>query len=265
LWFLAFVALMNFSVEVVSLIFKPYMLTNLRLDIGMLGMLTAISILTKVVAFPYWGKAIDRFSNRTVLIATAFMAPIVPLLWLFSDQIWALALFQVFSGFIWAGYDLSMFNSALSLVGRELRPSFISKYNAFGCFANAAGALAGGYFLVSFPGAALLGFSGILLVFLLSGAMRLAVAIFFAPHLMTSRVIANTTADRAIVFKLVAVYPTQGAVAQVMNGWDFTRKIVGTSTSASSEMLREGIEATGEIVKTGGRHLMSKIGRKGRL
>lgn len=265
LWFLAFVALMNFSVQFASPFFTPYMLNDLRMDVGMFGFLTAISIITKVAAYPYWGKAIDRFSNRSVLIATAFMAPVVPLLWLFSGEIWALALFQVFSGFIWAGYDLAVFNSALSLVGRELRPSFISKYNAFGCIANAAGAVAGGVFLMMFPSLMLVGFTGILLVFLLSGIMRLAVAFAFAPRLLSSRAIANTTADRAMVFKLVAVYPTQGAVHQVANGWDFTRKIVREGTQTSGEMMREGFEATGEIVKEGGRRIMSKIGRKGRL
>jgi len=265
LWFLGFVALMNFSVQFAAPFFTPYMLNTLKMDIGMLGALTAISIIAKILAFPYWGAAIDRFSNRTVLIATALMAPVVPLLWLFSGDIWMLVIFQVFSGFIWAGYDLAIFNSALSLVGRELRPSFISKYNAFSCIANAAGALAGGFFLVYFSTASILGFSGILLVFLLSGVMRLVVALAFTPHLVTSREIANTTADRAIIFKLVAVYPTQGAVAQVMDGWDFTRKIVGRSTGSSGEMLREGLEATGDLVRAGERKLMSKISRKGRL
>ncbi|MFA6328880.1 MAG: MFS transporter [Candidatus Micrarchaeia archaeon] len=265
LWFLAFVALMNFAVQFSSPFFTPYMLNTLKMDMGMFGILTAISIITKIICSHYWGAAIDRFSNRTVLIATAFMAPIVPLLWLFSGDVWMLALFQVFSGFIWAGYDLAVFNSALSLVGRELRPSFISKYNAFGCIANAAGALAGGVFLSMYPDMGMLGFSGILLVFLLSGLMRMVVAIAFAPKLATSREIANTTADRAMVFKLVAVYPTQGAVAQVANGWDFTRKIVGRSTESSGNMLHEGLAATLELAKEGARRLMSKISRKGRL
>ena len=265
LWFLAFVALMNFAVQFSSPFFTPYMLHDLGMDVGTLGILTAISIIAKVVFFPYWGAAIDRFTNRTVLIATAFMAPLIPLLWLFSGNFWMLAVFQVFSGFIWAGYDLAVFNSALSLVGRELRPSFISKYNAFSCIANAAGALAGGIFLTMCPGASILGFSGILLVFLLSGVMRMAVILVFSPRIATSREIANTSADRAIIFKLVTVYPTQGAVAQVVDGWDFTRRIVRDSTQNSEEMLREGLEATGDIVREGGRHLMSKIGRKGKL
>ena len=265
LWFLAFVALMNFAVQFSSPFFTPYMLNNLGMGVVEFGILTALSIITKIICFPYWGKAIDRFSNRSVLIATAFMAPLVPLLWLFSGNFWMLAAFQVFSGFIWAGYDSAMFNSALSLVSRELRPSFISKYNAFGCIANAAGAIAGGLFLVMFPNAALIGFSGILLVFLLSGVMRLIVAFAFTPHLLTSREIANRTADRAMIFKLVAVYPTQGAVAHVMDGWDFTRKIVGESTGSSGDMLREGFGATFEIARAAWRKIMSKISRKGRL
>jgi MFS family permease len=266
LWFLGFVALMNFSVQFCSPFFTPYMLSNLKMDVGALGALTAISIAAKIVSYPYWGKAIDRFSNRAVLIATAFGAALVPFLWLFTGEFAWLCAFQVFSGFVWSGYELAVFNSALSLVGRELRPSFISKYNAFSSFANAAGALAGGAFLFAFPDAALLGFSGILLVFLLSTLMRLAVALFFTPHLASGKgEIENTSADRAMVFRLVAVYPTQGAVMQVMNGWDFTRKIVASSSEASGIMIKEGIEATRELVKAGSRELASRLSRRRRL
>jgi hypothetical protein len=265
LWFLGFVALMGFSVQFASPFFTPYMLNNLRLDVGALGTLTAIAILTKIVAYPYWGRAIDRFRNSSVLMATALLAPFVPLLWLFSGDFWVLCGFQVFSGFVWAGYDLSVFNSALSLVGREMRPSFISKYNIFVALANAAGALAGGAFLAAFPTASVLGFSGILLVFLLSGMMRLAAALVFSPRIAQGRDVLNRHEDRAMVFRLVAVHPTQGAVQQVMNGWDFTRRIVRDGTQTSGEMLREGLEATGNMVRSGSRRLMSRISRRGKL
>ena len=265
LWFLAFVALMNFSVQFASPFFTPYMLHNLGMDIGTLGMLTAIAIITKIISYPYWGAAIDRFTNRTVLMATAAMVPFVTFMWLFTSDIWMLSLFQVFSGFVWAGYDLAVFNSALGLVGRELRPSFISKYNAFASFANAAGAIAGGAFLVFFPNLAILGFGGILLVFLLSSVMRMIVVLVFAPHIARGKDILNRHDDRAMVFNIVAVQPTRGVVSQVLNGWDFTRKIVSTGTESSGIMLREGLDATGELIKEGGRKFASKIGRKKHL
>lgn len=262
LWFLGFVALMGFSVQFASPFFTPYILNNLGLDVGALGTLTAIAIATKIIAYPYWGRAIDRLRNNSVLMATALLAPFVPLLWLFTGDFWMLCCFQVFSGFVWAGYDLAVFNTALSLVGRELRPSFISKYNIFSALSNAAGALAGGAFLAAFPSADLFGFSGILLVFLLSGLMRLATALVFSPRIAQGRDVLNRHEDRAMVFRLVAVHPTQGAVQQVMNGWDFTRRIVHEGTETSGHMLREGLEATGDMVRSGSRHLMSKIGRR---
>ena len=265
LWFLGFVALMSFSVQFASPFFTPYMLNSLRMDVGMFGIFIAIAIITKIVSYPYWGKAIDRFSNRTVLVTTAFMAPLVPLMWLFSIDPYMIALFQVFSGFIWSGYELAVFNSALSIVGRDLRPSFISKYNAFSAFANGLGAVCGGAFLVLFPNAALFGFSGILLVFLLSGAMRIFVALLFAPKLATSKDVVNTSSDRAMIVKLVAIYPTQGAVQHVMDGWDFTRKIVRSGSEKGEIALHAGLDGTGRIIREGGRKVMSKISRRGKL
>jgi len=265
LWFLAFVAMMGLTVQFASPFFTPYILENLGYDVGVLGMLTAVAVLTKIIAFPYWGKTIDRFGNRAVLIATAYMAPLVPFMWLFSGDLAMLVLFQVFSGFVWAGYDLAVFNYALSLVGRELRPSFMSKYNIFTGVFYATGAIAGGIFLQGFGKWALFGYSGILLVFLLSTIMRLAVAIIFTPKLASGREMQNTSQERAMIFDLVAVYPMQGAVSHALGGWNFTRKVVGTTTSQGERMLKTGLGATGELLAEGSRKLMSKVSRRKRL
>ncbi len=265
LWFLVFIAMINFSVQFASPFFTPYMLGSLGFDLGLLGVITAASVLAKILAYPYWGKAIDRFGNRAVLVSTAFAMIIIPLMWLFSTDVAWLIAFQVFSGFVWSGLDLASFNFALSMVGREVRPSFISKYNAFGGVFYAAGATAGGLFLQYFSGASLLGFSGILLVFLISGLMRLAVVVIFAPKLSSSREVENTTGQRGMVLKLVAIYPTQGAVQHVVDGWNFTRKAVEGETLRGGLALASGLGATNDIIKEGSRKLASRIGRKNRL
>jgi len=265
LWFLAFIALMNFASLFASPFFTPYILNNLGYDLGALGMLTAITVLAKVISYPYWGKIIDRFGNRAVLVTGAFMVPFVPFMWLFSHDFAMLALFNVFSGFVWSGFDLATFNYALALVGRELRPSFISKYNIFNGVLSAAGAIAGGLFLATFGTVALFGYSGILLVFLISTVMRLAVAIIFTPKLAGGRDVMNTTQDRAMIFDMVAVYPTQGAISHVLGGWNFTRKAVTTSTLQGGRIMKEGLGATGELLVEGGRKFMSRISRRKRL
>jgi len=263
--FLAFIGMFTFTVQFAAPFFTPYMMNSLKFDMGMLGVMTAASVLTKIVAFPYWGKAIDRFGNRTVLIAASLAATTIPFMWLFSSDFGMLLLFQVASGFVWSGLDLSTFNYALSLVGRELRPAFIAKYNAFNGVLFAAGALAGGWFLMSFPHLSLFGFDGILLVFLLSGVARLLVVLFFAPRLHSGDEIHNKSEERAVIFNLVAVYPTQGAVQQVFNGWDFTRKIVETGGVRGGIAIKSGLGATGDLVKDGGRKLLSAVSRRKRL
>ncbi|MCX8198078.1 MAG: MFS transporter [Candidatus Micrarchaeota archaeon] len=263
LWFLAFIASMNFAVQFASPFFTPYMLNQLGFDLGMLGIMTALSIFAKIVSYPYWGNAIDRFGNRTVLLATATAVPLVPLLWLFSaDPIW-IGAFQIFSGFVWSGFDLASVNTALSLVGRELRPSFMSKYNMFSGFFNAFGAAAGGLFLSSFGGARVFGLEGILLVFLLSGAMRLLLVALFAPKILAAESsLQNTSQQRAIIFNLVAVYPTQGAVQQAMNGWDFSRRIVEKEVLLGKRVIKAGFDTTKKIIKKGRKKFGWLLGKR---
>ena len=265
LWFLAFMGLMNFTVQFAAPFFTPYMIGSLHYDMGMLGMMTAVAVLAKIAAYPYWAWAISRFGNRIVLVATALMAPLVPLLWLLSTGTLQIGIFQAFSGFTWAGFELASFNFALALVGREVRPSFISKYNAFNGVFYAAGCIAGGLFLTGSPDFALFGYSGILLVFLISGAMRAAVVLFFAPKLASSHEAEKHIDQRAMALRLVAVYPTQGAVHQLMDGWDVTKKAVARGASRSERALSAGAWAALEVARDACRKMASAIMRKKRL
>lgn len=265
LWFLGFMALMNFTVQFAAPFFTPYMIASLHYDMGMLGMMTAVAVLAKIAAYPYWAWAISRFGNRSVLVATALMAPVVPLLWLFSTGTLQIALFQVFSGFTWAGFELASFNFALALVGRELRPSFISKYNAFNGVFYAAGSVAGGIFLTGLAGVELFGYSGILLAFLISGVMRAAVVLFFSPKLASSHEAEKHIDQRAMALRLVAVYPTQGAVHQLMDGWDVTKNAVAAGASRGERALSAGAWATLDVAREAARKAVSAITRKKRL
>ncbi|MCX8197026.1 MAG: MFS transporter [Candidatus Micrarchaeota archaeon] len=250
LWFLIFIAMINFSVQFASPFFTPYMISGLGFSLEIVGIMIAASILAKVISYEYWGKAIDRFGNRLVLIATSFGMVLIPFSWLIStDKLWLL-FSQIYSGFIWAGLDLASFNFALSIVGRELRPSFISKYNAFGSLFYASGAIAGGIFL-QIKDITLAGLSGIPLVFLISGIMRLSAILIFASRITTSKEIVNKSEERGMIIKLVAVYPTQGAIQQVLDGWNFTRKIVRKKAIEGKNYFAYAIKSTKEIIKRG--------------
>ncbi|MEM4348186.1 MAG: MFS transporter [Candidatus Anstonellaceae archaeon] len=262
LWFLVYIALVNFSVQFASPFFTPFMINYLNFSLELLGLMIAFSVLAKIVSYPYWSKAIDTFGNRLVLVATSCGIVAIPFLWLISTEtvwlIWA----QIFSGFVWAGLDLASFNFALSMVGRELRPSFISKYNIFGSIFYALGAISGGIFLQYWGDLILFGLSNIPLLFLISGTMRLLTVLIFGLKLSSSKEIQNKSDERTMILKLVAVYPTQGAIQQVLNGWNFTRKIVRSKSLAGKKYLSRAIADTKITLKEKSRAIAERFSKQ---
>jgi MFS family permease len=218
LWFLLFIAAINFSVQFASPFFTPYMLNNLKFDSNIFGIMVAASVFAKILSFPYWGETINRYGVYPILILTSFLTPLIPLLWLLTTDKTLIFLFQIFSGFIWAGFDIASFTFALSIVEKELRPSFISKYNMFSGFFNFFGALAGGFFLEEYKNLNIFGFREILLVFLISGILRIITVIFFAPKFLEKK---QTKIDyKTLIFTIIAVRPIEGIVHNVQNGWN---------------------------------------------
>ncbi|MEM4554695.1 MAG: MFS transporter [Candidatus Anstonellaceae archaeon] len=262
LWFLVFIALVNFGVQFASPFFTPFMINHLNFSLELVGLMIASSVLAKIISYPYWSKAIDRFGNRVVLIATSFGMVAIPFMWLISTETTWLIWAQVFSGFVWAGLDLASFNFALSMVERELRPSFISKYNTFGSIFYALGAISGGLFLQYGAHLNFFGLSDIPLLFLISGTMRLLTVLVFTPKLSSSKEIENKSDERAMILKLVAVYPTQGAIQQVLNGWNFTRKVVKSKGIAGKHYLVRAITNTTIVLKEKSKIIAEKLSKQ---
>ena len=61
-------------------------------------MLTGTSVLCQFLMLTTWGRIADVYGNRLILIVTSISLPIVPSLWLLSDNFWALIAFQALSG-----------------------------------------------------------------------------------------------------------------------------------------------------------------------
>ncbi|OIO24879.1 hypothetical protein AUJ13_02010, partial [Candidatus Micrarchaeota archaeon CG1_02_49_24] len=179
--FAIYVALMQFATNLAGPFFVVYMLRDLHMDYFTFAVLVGITSLVRIVSMPYWGRLADIVGSRNVLRVSGLLVPIAPVLWVFSAEPLYLVFAQVFSGFAWAGFDLSTFNYALSSASKEHRVSFISYYSLMNNLMIFAGALLGGLVAEYFASASLLWMHGLLLLFLLSGAIRLAVSFVFLP------------------------------------------------------------------------------------
>ena len=91
---------------------------------------------------------------------------------------------EFFSGFAWAGFNLVSTNFIYDATTSRNRTAYLAYVNAAVGIASGLGALAGGMLIGHIP--RLMG-SAIISMFLLSGALRLLVAIAFLPHIHEMR------------------------------------------------------------------------------
>lgn len=77
---------------------------------------------------PLWGRAIDRFGARPVLVVCTAGIGLMPLLWTLArpDFLWPLVIDSALSGALWGGHAIAMFDLPLGLSDRD-EPSPLSR------------------------------------------------------------------------------------------------------------------------------------------
>jgi len=174
--FSVFVALLSLVTNIASPFFSVYLLRDLQFNYITYVILTSIGSLTGLVFITYWGKRTDRAGNVMIIKITAFLIPLVPLLWLVSKNPFYIGFAQTFSSFAWAGFNLASTNFVYDAAPSEGRTQRLALYNAMNGIAVFIGATSGGFLANRLP--ALLGFN-LLALFTLSGILRFVVVILF--------------------------------------------------------------------------------------
>jgi MFS family permease len=191
--FSLFYALMQFAVAVASPFFAVYMLRDLQFSYAQFMANTGISVLAQFLTLSQWGRISDVFGNRRVLSVTGLMLPLMPLLWILSQNFWYLLLVQVLSGLSWAGFTLGASNFLYDLVAREKRATYLAIHNVLSSTGIFFGAVLGGYLGLVLParievfGVALAWFSPLLGVFAVSALARTTVLLVLLPRIREVR------------------------------------------------------------------------------
>jgi MFS family permease len=190
-----FIAGMQSAVAISAPFFSVYMLRDLQYSYWQFAANTGIAILTQFFTLSAWGRICDRWGNRWVMVASSLMIPVVPALWLLSSDFYYLLFVQVLSGLAWGGFTLSTANYLY-----DLRPpradfaSYAAVQAALGAVGIFAGALLGGYLATALPGMVLWLPEGwqplhsVVLIFLVSALLRLAIVAWFIPRSVELRV-----------------------------------------------------------------------------
>ncbi len=176
--FLLYSFALNFAVNVGGPFFTVYQLRDLQFSYTTYMGLAVTSTLATMVGLRLWGPFSDRHGNLRVIRIAALGVPLLPVLWLVVNDPLDALFMQVIGGLSWAGMTLCSVNFVYEASSDEDRSDNVAYYYALNGVALFLGGLTGGFLVDRLP--AIAG-SNLLTLFVLSGVLRLAAALFILP------------------------------------------------------------------------------------
>jgi MFS family permease len=106
----------------------PHMLKNLHLDFYLISLFSILAGVISLFMQPLWGKAIDKYGNKPVLIFNVCFIFLIPFLWLFAtpQNIFPLWIDAIMGGIFWSGFTLASFNVVLALSPQQGRVYYLA-------------------------------------------------------------------------------------------------------------------------------------------
>jgi MFS family permease len=138
----------NLGTGVAAVFFAVHMLTNLEMTYTQVSFYSAVSMMAAILSNKPWGRLIDRYGSRPIIVFCSLGLSLVPLIWLIPrpDLLWILGPEAIYAGILWAGFNLAAFNIPLALSPEKHRTIYLAT------FAVVSGI---GFFIASLAGGAL--------------------------------------------------------------------------------------------------------------
>ncbi len=137
----------NIAIGLSAAFFAPHMLLNLKMNFFQVGLyscgIAAIAILSSRV----WGRLIDKLGSKPVLNICAFGISLIPFVWLFprENSTWILVPEAIYSGLLWAGFNLAAFTFPLDRSPRTNRTAYLCVFATITGLAFFSASILAGY------------------------------------------------------------------------------------------------------------------------
>jgi hypothetical protein len=150
---LTFTGIWIFAVNLSGPFFVIYMLDRVKLSIFHITLLTVTSQLSNILFIRIWGKAADKFSNKSVLSVAGPLFMIVVLAWTFTTMperyfltIPLLFIIHFFSGVSTAGVSIGSANIALKLSPKGTAHVYMTVFGLVTALCGSVAPMLGGMF-----------------------------------------------------------------------------------------------------------------------
>ncbi len=177
--FVLFISIIHFVAAIASPFFSVYMLKDLQFSYTKWVIIIVASSVSTLFFMPVWGKFADKYGNIEVIKIGIFLIPFVPLLWILpsfgiENIFYYLIIVEIFSGFAWAGFNLSIMNFIYDDVTREKMALCVAYFNVLNGIGIFLGASLGGF--ISSLNFSIFSLAPIVTLFFISCVLRFGVA-----------------------------------------------------------------------------------------
>lgn len=142
--FCLYAMIWNFSLNIAGPFFNVYLVKTLSATAFMVGFLSIVSSISGLPAQRLFGQLNDRWGPHKVILVTGSIIPVVPFAWYFITSAWHVVPINIVSGFLWAGYNLAMFNLLLAIAPEAQRARYSAMFQISVTISLALGASVGG-------------------------------------------------------------------------------------------------------------------------
>lgn len=195
---LVFLVAVQAAVQISGPYFTPFMFKNLHHSYAEYVTLIAVAFLARILALPALGRLAHRMGAMRLLWLGAIGITPVSACWVFSQNFYWLLSTQIFSGVVWAAYELAFFLLFFESIPEEERTSLLTLFNLINTAAWVTGSLIGGAILYLMDTS----FAGYLTLFALSSVARCG-ALWLLFRIPSMEVLSDT-----IGLRTIAVRPT---------------------------------------------------------
>ncbi len=168
-----------FAVMIASPFFTVYMLKNLGLSYTWFVIAQGIATTARIASQKKFGYLADKFGDKNLGLLCMLATALVPFIYIFIKPAnWYMIVpAQIFSGTVWAGVDMAVFNLLLNYTDKERRAAQAATFNMMLAVPNIIGPIIGGWISDTMK---ILTLSGIPLIFAIATVLRAATACLLA-------------------------------------------------------------------------------------
>ena len=153
---------------------------------------TMAASISTIFVMPRWGRALNNYGCRSVMLVAGIGASLTPLFFLLSTpgSIWPVFLHNFIGAMFWSGTNLSANSMQLSYSPDEGRPSYIAIFACVTALVGTAlGTMTGGVLLEAFDGMPLFAgrFDKYMALVVLSVVLRFGITLLLVPPMENDR------------------------------------------------------------------------------